>query len=592
MNYLKLIKYGIRIAKAKIPRSYKVDLEKELLPRSAILNPPKFPNALFRGWMTGSKESADKICEHEFDLLGSGPMKLGKNIDWSLKKYDFAEKMDIKLPWELSRFQFLSTLIKAHEINPNGQYTAKAKKLIQDWILKNPVGTGTNWSVTMEVAIRACNFALAWHFLRDTEEWKEENFRKKFLTSIGEHGKFILRNLEHGPGFNGNHYLADLTGLLFLGILFPKFPEARKWKATAILAIEKEMTEQVYDDGVDFEASIPYHHLVCEFFGFSALLCKENDVHLSPTFMARLEKMFEFLIYSTKPNGRIPNIGDNDDGRLFNLNSDVLFRLSAELFPSNNLFTQDKAFKANLTSKGFNESRIYVMRNENFYCIVDCGDGGQNGHSGHAHNDTLSFELNIGGDDFIVDPGTFVYTSNPEERRRFRGTAMHNTVKIDGEEQNRPRSYTVFSMHNDAIPQINRWDSNETRDVLDAQHDGYKRLSNAVIHNREFIFDKKTQCLEITDRFIGKRAHEFEWNFHFAPGVILSQPKIGKYAAETNGQIILFTVPEKLTKNAVISEDDISPSYGIKQKAKVLTIKLKTEIKTDATEEYKFRITF
>lgn len=561
----------------KFSRIGKINFEKELLTEKPFRQ-PVFPLALFRGKMTGDKKSAEKIISHEFDLLGSGLKKLGANIDWQCP-WQNASK-DIKNIWELSRFQFLPTLIKAFETYGDEKYALCARTLIHDWILKNPLAKGKNWQNTMEAAIRACNFSLAWFFLKNSNSWKNENWQKKFLTSILEHGKFISRNLEYGPGFNTNHLIADLTGLLALGMLFPQFKEARKWRATAIKELTFEMQNQVYEDGVDYEASISYHRLVCEFFGTSALLCKLNEIYLPEDFLNKLEKMFEFIFYCTKPNESTPQIGDNDDGRLF-IDHKHLNWLAAELFPLNTKFVQDEGnnneTKEQKQSKGFNYGKIYIMRRNDFYCIVNAGEGGQNGNSGHAHNDTFSFELSAEGEDFIVDPGTFVYTGDIKERNRFRGTQMHNTTMIDNEEQNRFRRDSIFSMHNDAKTQINKWDSNETADILDAEHYGYKRLKNPVVHRRIFEFDKKNLALVITDNFIGKGEHELEFNFHFAAGVEVK--KNGeKIEAIKNSIKLEIHLPQELAENLVIHDDEISPSYGVKIPSKTATIKIKCDI--------------
>lgn len=586
----------------KFLKILKINFEREIL--SGKYPQPLAPLPFFRSLIHASKETVDRICSHEFDMLGSGSRKLGKHINWHqdfkhgavFPPYSYDNGKDIKIPWELSRFQFLPALARAYGLYNEEKYSLEARELIHDWILKNPLGEGVNWKCAMDVAIRACNFALVWYFLKNSSPWLDQNWQKTFLISIIGHGKFIFRNLEYGPGFNSNHFLADITGLLFLGILFPQFREASKWKRKALKEFEREIRAQVYEDGVDFEASIPYHRLVCEFFGYSALLCKENNINLSAAFWARLEKIFEFSWHYTKPNGLAPQIGDNDDGRLFIFEDFYswerrdhrdLFKLAAELFPLNKKFIQNNGETAKeKQSKAFEKGRIYIMRKDDFYCIVDCGNNGQAGNAGHSHNDTLSFELSVEGEDFIIDPGTYVYTSDPDARNKFRGTRMHNTVMIDNEEMNRFRNDTLFSMHNDAIPTVNKWESDANHDFLDAQHNGYARLRHPAIHRRTFHFDKNSLELEITDYFIGENSkHTAEWNFHFAPGVEVNKNSIQVIAKKNDAQIII-NLPETLTKYAEIREDFVSPRYGVKEKAKVMTIKAKIEM-----TNYEFLIT-
>lgn len=538
--------------------------------------------AILRSFMTGSRETADRICRNEFEFLGVS-IKFGKYIDWT-----YGVNRDRKLPWELSRFQFLPSLCRAYELHHNDQYALHSKELIRDWIIKNPLEKGVNWTVTMEVAIRSCNIALAFFFLHESHPWHDQHFKKLVLESLANHGKFIESHLEYGRGFNTNHLIADFTGLFWIATLFPDFPDAKRWKNIAIQGLEQEMKHQVYRDGVDYEASISYHRLVTEFFGMSALLGKYSDVKFSNTFLQRLEKMFEFAWYYTKPNGLAPQIGDNDDGRFFIFEDFYtweprdhkhLFWLAERLFSPNKKFIQKH-------SRAFQQGNVYIMQKDDFYCLVDCGSNGQNGNGGHAHNDTLSFELSVSGEDFMIDPGTYVYTADRGERRRFRGTRMHNTVMIDEKEMNRFRFLRLFGIKNDAIPHVNKWQSTETHDFLDAQHSGYERLSPPVTHRRTFLFDKNNMSLEITDYFLGKGTHTFEWNFHFSPGVTVAFNS-NIMMAEKNGEKINMEIPHALVKSAQIIDGEVSPRYGVKEKA--LVLKISKEISLHPNHENPFR---
>lgn len=91
---------------------------------------------------------------------------------------------------------------------------------------------------------------------------------------------------------------------------------------------------------------------------------------------------------------------------------------------------------------------LYIFKSPHFYMTVRCGEIGQNGNGGHAHNDQLSITLRIDGKDIIVDPGTYLYTPLPERRNEFRSTTAHFTVQKDGAEQNpwHPGRAGLFSM--------------------------------------------------------------------------------------------------------------------------------------------------
>ena len=79
---------------------------------------------------------------------------------------------------------------------------------------------------------------------------------------------------------------------------------------------------------------------------------------------------------------------------------------------------------------------LFIYKSPRVYFAIRCGRGDINQIGNHAHNDNLSFELALDGNSLITDPGTYVYTPSPDMRNRFRSTAMHNTLVIDGREQN------------------------------------------------------------------------------------------------------------------------------------------------------------
>jgi hypothetical protein len=194
------------------------------------------------------------------------------------------------------------------------KYAREFVNQISDWIDANPVELGVNWSCTMDVAIRAVNWIWGYNFFCNSPSLTNE-FKLKLFKSLYLHGRHIVNNLEFGQ-IRGNHYLSDIAGLVYLGIFFHETKEGKKWLKKGLSALEEEMKFQVYPDGVGFECSISYHRLVAELFISTTLLCRKNGITFPEWYMTRLERMIEFVMYYTKPDGTAPQIGDNDDGRL------------------------------------------------------------------------------------------------------------------------------------------------------------------------------------------------------------------------------------------------------------------------------------
>jgi len=382
-----------------------------------------------------------------------------------------------------------------------------------------------------------------------------------------------------------------MAGLVYLGVFFKNVKDGRKWLDFGIRELKKEMRKQVYDDGCDFEASTCYHRFVLELFFYCALLVVINeksfrgenyrettDKCFGKAYTDRLYKMFDAACYLLKPNGRMPQIGDNDSGQFFKLYPrevlDMRYLLSLgaiffneskwkvkEFFQSEEDIAEilivygEKGKKAwdllewnylsSINSKAFSDAGWYVMRHNKNYCIVSCGPNGQNKNGGHCHNDKLSFELCLNGEDVIVDPGTYVYTPDPETRNKFRSTASHNTVMIDGKEQNRFDDRNLFAMRDEAKAKCLQWDIGAEIDEFVGEHYGYNRLPDPVIHRRQIKFFKKQGKLEITDSFNGKGEHSISWNFVLSP--------------EFKNELNIFSNKLKLNKiNAFYS-----PEYGL-----------------------------
>ena len=117
----------------------------------------------------------------------------------------------------------------------------------------------------------------------------------------------------------------------------------------------------------------------------------------------------------------------------------------------------------------------------------------------------------------IVNPGTYVYTSEPQMRNKFRSTVCHNTVMVDNKEQNRFSEKNLFQMENNAITKCLKWKTGDEVDIFIGEHYGYKRFSQPVIHKREIAFHKKEGKLEIIDKFRGEGEHSLKWNFILSP---------------------------------------------------------------------------
>ena len=272
--------------------------------------------------------------------------------------------VDVKVPWELARMQHLAQFAWAFALAKDGQpgfaapqvYVREFQNQVLDFISTNPARFGVNWNTTMDVAIRVANWLMTYDLFQVYGAEFDPTFETEFKHSVYQHGVHIVENLEWHEVFRGNHYLSDIVGLLFVAAYLPRTPKTDVWLAFAIQELVQEVEYQFHPDGTNFESSTSYHRLAAEMVIYATALALglppdkqevlqeydhtlhqghpplksaplplyvvEGSEEFSPFpqwYLERLEKMAEFTTHITKPNGHIPQIGDNDSGRLFKL---------------------------------------------------------------------------------------------------------------------------------------------------------------------------------------------------------------------------------------------------------------------------------
>ena len=567
-------------------------------------------------------KQANKICNHIFNLLGSGDINLGKDIKWNedfktgfiwenkfykkIKQVDLNNNADVKVPRELSRFQHISILGQAYLLTNDLKYALEFKNQIEDWIKKNPVEMTINWACTMDVAIRTCNWIIGYYLFKNCPKINKD-FWIKFNKILYLHGEYIFNNLEKADQYSSNHFLSDLAGLIWLGLYFKNLKYDKKdtknnpkiWLNFGLKEFKKEMKSQVYPDGVDYEASTAYHCLVTELFLYTSILCSKNNITFSKEYMAKLEKMIEFIMNITKSNGYIPLLGDMDSPRFIVLsdygNLDkrdfrYLIVLGGEYFNRNDfkLYSNDKnnhiAFwcfenstkvkeksSINLTSKTYKDSGYYILRNDSIYIIIKCGPNGINGNGGHTHNDQLSFELNVFCRDFIIDPGTYVYTADYKLRNLFRSTSMHNTLQVGNLEQNSFEEREVFALNNETKAQLSNFNNN----YFKGRHYGYKDKLGIIVEREIKLEDKKiiVNDFVIEDNKILK--YKKFIRFHLDKEVKIEQKTDFLILNNKKVKIKLFN----LQKNEYnIEKSWVAKEYGIKEETNVINCEVKNSI--------------
>ncbi len=541
-----------------------------------------------------------------------------KNINWHkdyisgfvypLKRFDrlnisnwFDKGIDVKFPWEVSRFYFAIKIAQNYLISKDEKHYIQFKKLFLDWIEKNPFFYGVNWICTMEVAIRAINWIVAVNLFGEIFK-EDKEFQKKFSKSLVQHAEYISRFPEvYKNGNTTNHTTSDYTGLLFLAMALKEHPKSNKWLKQATQNLTLCLEHQVYNDGMNFEASIPYHRLVLELFGFASVLCKANNVELPVRYYLRLFKMFEFTAAYLDQNGNAPQAGDNDSGRVLIFHDSdehdhsYLLDLGEHIFEYNFLSQCEKRInqfriflpeiqkikmneinaEPRQTDKSiaFKNGGAYILKNEEISLFISCFPIGQNGMGGHNHNDFGSFTLSYNGHLFFADPGTFVYSRNIHDRNEFRSSRFHNIVMINDIEQNYYNSKieNLWNAIRRIDVKIEDFYFNSETDFLRI----YQKIDlnvKSVIYIREFYFSKHENKIQINDIFELDHIPDClaEINFILFPDVTTLLKKENEVALFLKNSVNVFT-----NYKCMINTGRYSYSYNNEVPCSKITEKIK-----------------
>jgi len=460
--------------------------------------------------LAGIEPVVGRVIEWRRDPLSNYVWPLDYHRDIKLMRTDGS---DVRVLWELNRLGHFLTLARAYSLTKDERYATEFFAQLRSWAEQNPYGRGPNWTCAMEVALRAINLLAAFETFRHSPQL-DSDFLLFYLRLLQRHGDYICGNLEFSYIATSNHYLSDVVGLLWLGVMLPELEDEEKWRDSGHTAMLREMDKQVLADGADFEASTGYHRFVTELFLYSFMLCRANDVDIEARYWTKLHQMLSYIRAYLRPDGFAPLIGDTDGGQVLPFvrrradDHAYLLEIGAQVF-------DDPELKTPCTmSQAFSDAGTYIMRDRDLYLCFNASGPGLNGRGSHGHNDALSIEVSAGGRALIVDPGTYVYSADLEKRHQFRSTAYHSTVQIDGLEQNTIDPQTPFVIGNEAKPRVLEWKSDADFDKVVGEHYGYP-----VVHRRTVVFNKRERTWVIDDEFFGDGEHLYEVRFHFAPGV-------------------------------------------------------------------------
>jgi hypothetical protein len=518
--------------------------------------------------------TTDPVSGHQW------PMAWGP----SLARTAARDGVDVKVVWDLSRAQFFPTLAAAARYWPGDGYRTALEQHWRSWLEENPPYVGINWVVPMEAAIRAINWtvALAW-----TEAELDSQLRAQALASLLLHGRFVRRHLEHVSYVLGNHYFANLTGLAVLGALFRHRREGLAWLAFARRELEREIIHQFYPDGGNFEASLPYHRFVLEMAVVAGTaLCVAGEPW-STAANERISAAREFLVAVQRPDGTTAPVGDDDDGavlRAVRLTPRAIGPTAAaarHLLESRRSAGGTIAGLALGVGERLDAPRRYVAATSGtgriagtpLGILVSATRNGQDGNGGHAHNDKLSFELWCEDAVVVGDPGVATYTADRTSRNRYRGTASHATLMVDGIEQNAIVTSQLFRLSDMAQAALTDWDLVGAEPWIEGRHHAYERLADPVRCRRRWRLVGQGRAVVVEDRIDCAGAHDYLWSFPLPSARADIDATCGCVIFDTGVERLRLEIELPVAVQLALEPLPWAPAYGQERDGQVLRIR-------------------
>lgn len=524
-----------------------------------------WPGSLFSVQLDPTLTAVFPLRHKIFELV----LDCNDPIDWHLdistqKRFPLIFSRDRRLQspdmgsaqyvWEVNRFPFLPALALRYRQSADPGDLARITALITSWSTANPYLLGINWHNNREVNVRLLNWFIGWNLLDASRIAKTDPVFQNFLESVWlpviyQHCIYSRTSLS-SQTLPNYQLIAGYAGLFVASSFWP-FPESASWAEFAKAGLEQEIQRQYSPNGINWEESADYTQFITDFLLIAYLTGLQTGNPFSDVYTSQLENILTYIAHFLDHQGNAPQYGDEGSGRLWNVDpptSSNNFRsllTSAAILFGNPLFKQrshgfdlknqflfgDDGFQTfnaistrdtKLTSQFYPDEGHYILRkqeaNQNeIYIHFNAAPLGCPRCATHGHADALSFSMNIDGQPFFVDSGTYSLQNDSNWRRYFISTRAHNTVCIDQQNQAfldknlRWLSHYTVSVQKAAL--------NDNTDEVIASHNGYERIG--CIHQRQMEFDKLNNRLLIGDQIENQKSghHRVEVLFHIHPSI-------------------------------------------------------------------------
>jgi asparagine synthase (glutamine-hydrolysing) len=486
---------------------------------------------------------------------------------------------DIKVIWEANRFGFTYALVRAYRRTGDEAYAECFWQLVADWKGQNRPQSGVNWKCGQEISIRL----MAWLFglqgflsARSTTPERVADLAQMIAVSADR----IEKNIAYAISQENNHGVSEALGLWTVGLLFPEFRDAKRWKEKGRHYLEKLATELIYDDGSFVQHSVNYHRLMLHDYLWAMRLGDLNGQPFSDHLKAKVQKGGEFLFQlQDEKTGKVPYYGQNDGALILPLsNCDYLdfrpvvqavhYYFTGERLFENGPWDEDllwlfgpEALSSPVKAKPREDLHAeaggyYTLRTDAGFAFVRCATFRHR----PSQADMLHCDLWWRGHNITVDAGTYSYNAPEPWNNPLAHSACHNTVTVDGRDQmDRAGKFLWLPWLNAKVHCMKRSPAGSLA-YWEGSHDGYRRLKSPVDHRRG-ILQLGDESWLVLDHLAGSILHRYRLHWLFPDLKYSWQEALGLLSLETEAGPYHIKMADHPGKGAysLVRADEQSP---------------------------------
>lgn len=368
---------------------------------------------------------------------------------------------DIKLIWEPARFCWADALMRLEWLDHDGRAEAAFRRLLDDFLERNPVNAGENWESAQEVALRLINLVLCSGAMMKIMEYPCEtmsspereriraDYSRRMAQIIQAHARRIPPTLIYAKSQRNNHLISEAVGLMTAAAVLPQAKDADKWWKLGKKTLFAGLKDQIFQDGCYIQQSTNYHRLVLQLITFADRLLQFRNESWPEKMLPKLRRTVRYLAQYVDPtSGSAWNLGHNDGALLFAFGTSY-----ADYRPT--VFAASKIFLAEpypIDDKSAEYALwLGVQKNdlpeeEETLSIMDHTSlriGDEKSHAGlhavhwfgrPAHDDQLQADIRFDGINEVMDAGTYRYSGTEAWENSLKSAFVHNAPVIDGSE--------------------------------------------------------------------------------------------------------------------------------------------------------------